>query len=154
MRPFVWVCVSVWRWGRNGFFSALALLLTLYYRPQIETAFSLYPQNVVKWKTVELWIEGNISVVCWYWGFSASLLLFSEFLNRTDASRMPLQYDNLQKRFWWLWTCFRFSKTIPANDFLWKTQHFVAFEGTKPKRVSCFRTVPHITTAILLMRYI
>ncbi len=64
MRPFVWVCVSVWRWGRNGFFSALALLLTLYYRPQIETAFSLYPQNVVKWKTVELWIEGNISVVC------------------------------------------------------------------------------------------
>ncbi len=92
--------------------------------------------------------------VCWYWGFSASLLLFSEFLDRTDASRMPLQCDNLQKRFWWLWKCFRFSKTIPANDFLWKTQHFVTFEGTKPKCVSCFRTVPHITTAILLMRYI
>lgn len=51
-------------WGRNGFFSALAVLHTLYYRPQIETAFSLYPPNVARWKTAVLRIEGNIFVVC------------------------------------------------------------------------------------------
>lgn len=67
---------------------------------------------------------------------------------------VPLQCDNLQKHFCWLWKCFRVDQKIPANDFPCKTQHFVTFEGVKPKCVSCFCTVPHIITAILLMQYI
>lgn len=60
MRFFVGVCTREY----NGFFSALAVLLNLYYRLQIETAFLLYPQNVARWRAAVLRIKGNIAVVC------------------------------------------------------------------------------------------
>lgn len=94
--------------------------------------------------------------VCWYGVFLLPCFCFPSFSTEQlhPMCSLPLQCDNLQKHVCWLWKCFRVDQKILANDFPWRKQQFVTFEGAKPKCVSCFRTVPYITAEILLMQYI